>query len=182
MLKPNNSWMWYYDQKVDALMLDLGDEMVFRVSIPTKHLIPCAFAKSVFTVDDATTYQTYLEGINQLDLSPPRKAELALTAVAASRFHKPMMPKSWFFESSNANCVPQTGDVVTLTTKDGKGNFLIIENSGCASLCMLASVEGLTLTTSKEMAFCELIKVMNDRMSEYEVYIEQPVVSFALVG
>lgn len=89
MLKPNNSWMWYYDQQNDALMLDLGDDMIFRVAIPTKHLIPCAFTKTVFTVDDATTYQTFIENLNQLDLSAPRKAELALNAVAASRFHKP---------------------------------------------------------------------------------------------
>ncbi|GHA41938.1 cell division protein ZapC [Photobacterium aphoticum] len=181
MLKPNNSWMWYYDQQNDALMLDLGDDMIFRVAIPTKHLIPCAFTKTVFTVDDATTYQTFIENLNQLDLSAPRKAELALNAVAASRFHKPLMPKSWFFQELSEGLEPEQGDVVTLLTEFGEANYLVIENTGCASLCMMANIAPLTLTVSKEMAFCEVIKVMNNRMKSLEIE-QESVVRFALVG
>ncbi|KLV06882.1 cell division protein ZapC [Photobacterium ganghwense] len=181
MLKPNNSWMWYYDQKHDALMLDLGEEMIFRVSIPTKNLVPCAFTRSVFTVDDASTYQTYLEGVSSLDLPAPRKVEIALNAVAANRFHKPMMPKSWFFKDlKNAHC-PSEGDVVTLYTEDGQANFLVIENNGNASLCMSAEVEAVNLNNAKQMQFCDTIKVMNDRMEAFEAHVEMPV-SFALVG
>lgn len=179
MLKPNNSWMWYYDAKSDSLMLDLGDEMVFRVSIPTKHLVTSAYERTVFTVDDATVFQTFKEGIAHLDLSEPRKAELALNAVAASRFHKPMMPKSWFFEAQEGNCEPENGDIVTLTTQFGEAKYLIIENSGCASLCMLADVAPIALTSTKEMAFCDTIKVMNDRM---KAYAQELPVNFALVG
>ncbi|WEM43867.1 cell division protein ZapC [Photobacterium sp. DA100] len=181
MLKPNNSWMWYYDQKYDALMLDLGDDMLFRVAIPTKNLIPCAFTRSTFTVDDASVYQSFLEGMSILELSAPRKAELALNAVAASRFHKPLMPKSWFFNQQSGAHQPQLGDIVTLSTDLGEGQFLIIENSGTASLCMMANTSSLALNAAKEMAFCETIKVMNDRMKAYEGAVEAPV-RFALVG
>ena len=181
MLKPNNSWMWYYDQKYDALMLDLGDDMVFRVAVPTKNLVPCAFTRSTFTVDDASAYQSFLEGMSDLELSAPRKAELALNAVAASRFHKPLMPKSWFFNQKSAGYSPQLGDIVTLNTELGEGHFLIIENSGSASLCMMADTASLPLTAAKEMAFCETIKVMNDRMSAYEGAVEAPI-TLALVG
>ncbi|MGF1726403.1 cell division protein ZapC [Photobacterium nomapromontoriensis] len=181
MLKPNNSWEWYYDQQNDALMLDLGDEMVFRVAIPTKHLVPCAFTKTDFTVDDATVYQTYLESLSGLALSAPRKAELALNAVTASRFHKPMMPKSWFFLEKRAGCNPESGDIVTLQTELGQANYLIIENSGCASLCMMADVEPLALTSTKDMQFCDIIKVMNDRMEVFE-QPQEMTISFALVG
>ena len=114
MLKPNNSWMWYYDPQNDSLMLDLGNEMVFRVSIPTKHLVTSAYDRTVFTVDDASVYQAFKEGIAHLELSEPRKAELALNAVAASRFHKPMMPKSWFFETLQGGCEPENGDICTI--------------------------------------------------------------------
>ncbi|WP_064604132.1 cell division protein ZapC [Photobacterium sp. J15] len=179
MLKPNNSWMWYYDPKHDSLMLDLGEEMVFRVSIPTKHLVTSAFEKTVFTVDDASVFQTFQESIAHLDLTLPRKAELALNAVAASRFHKPMMPKSWFFTNQQGGVEPENGDIVELETEFATAKFLIIENSGCASLCMLAEVEPLTLNVSKEMAFCDTIKVMNDRMKAFQV--ELPM-NLALVG
>ena len=179
MLKPNNSWMWYYDPKNDSLMLDLGDEMVFRVSIPTKHLVTSAYDRTVFTVDDATVYQTFNEGIAHLELSEPRKAELALNAVAASRFHKPMMPKSWFFETQQSGCEPEMGDIVTLTTESGTAKYLVIENGGCASLCMMAQVEPVALTSTKEMAFCDTIKVMNDRM---QPFAKEFPLNFALVG
>ena len=182
MLKPNNSWMWYYDQKYDALMLDLGDNMIFRVAIPTKNLIPCAFTRSTFTVDDASAYQTFLEGAAILDLSEPRKVELALNAVAASRFHKPLMPKSWFFKQQSAGLQPQTGNVVTLTTELGEGQFLIIENSGSASLCMMANTTSLPLNAAKEMPFCETIKIMNDRMTDYEEVMLEAPITLALVG
>ncbi|MGR5061909.1 cell division protein ZapC [Photobacterium sp. DNB22_13_2] len=181
MLKPNNSWMWYYDQKYDALMLDLGDNMIFRVAIPTKNLVPCAFARTTFTVDDASVYQTFLEGMSILDLSAPRKAELALNAVAASRFHKPLMPKSWFFHQRSKGQQPLQGDIVTLSTDLSEGQFLIIENSGSASLCMMADTTSLALNPAKEMAFCETIKVMNDRMTAYEGPLEAPI-TLALVG
>ncbi len=163
-------------------MLDLGDDMVFRVAIPTKHLVPTAFEKSTFTVDDATVYQSFIEGISDLDLSAPRKAELALNAVAASRFHKPLMPKSWFFQNLEGDCTPVQAEIVTLYTESGKGNYLVIENSGCASLCMLADVEPLSLTSTKDMKFCEVIKVMNDRMEAFQVEVEVAPMSFALVG
>ena len=127
MLKPTDSWTWYYDHKDDSLMLDLGEEMVFRVSIPTKHLVTSAYECTVFTVDDATIYQGFLENIAQLELSAPRKVELALNAVAASRFHKPMMPKSWFFETQQGGCEPENGDVVTLQTEFGTAKYLVIE-------------------------------------------------------
>ncbi|OLQ69988.1 cell division protein ZapC [Photobacterium proteolyticum] len=179
MLKPTDSWTWYYDHKDDSLMLDLGEEMVFRVSIPTKHLVTSAFERTVFTVDDATIYQGFLENIAQLELSAPRKVELALNAVAASRFHKPMMPKSWFFETQQGGCEPENGDVVTLQTEFGAAKYLVIENSGCASLCMLADVEPLALTSTKEMTFCDTIKVMNDRM---QAFVNEMPVNFALVG
>ncbi len=179
MLKPTNSWMWYYDHKDDSLMLDLGEEMIFRVSIPTKHLVTSAYERTVFTVDDASVFQAYRESIAQLDLSEPRKAELALNAVAASRFHKPMMPKSWFFETQQGDCKPENGDIITLQAEFGDAKYLVIENSGCASLCMLASVEPHALTSTKEMAFCDTIKVMNDRM---QAFVNELPLNFALVG
>ncbi|PSV43158.1 cell division protein ZapC [Photobacterium indicum] len=179
MLKPNNSWMWYFDLKDNSLMLDLGSDMVFRVGIPAKHLIPSASEQCEFTVDDASIFQNYKENVSHLEISEPRKAELALNAVAASRFHKPMMPKSWFFDTQSVSCEPENGDIVTLQTPLGMAKFIVIENSGCASLCMMVDVEPLALSSTKEMRFCDTIKVMNDRITAYE---EDVMLNLALVG
>ncbi|OZS42647.1 cell division protein ZapC [Photobacterium sanguinicancri] len=179
MLKPNNSWKWYFDQQHNSLMLSLGKDMVFRTAIPAKFLITCAMQENTFTVDDATAFETFKSSIEHLDLPKPRKAELALNAVAAGRFHKPMMPKSWFFQTQSHGYEPEQGEIVTLATETGHGKFIVIENSGSASLCMLAEQETLALNSTKEMNYCDTIKVMNDRIPPF---VEELHLGLALVG
>ncbi len=182
MLKPNYAWKWYFDAEMTSLMLDLGQNMVFQVGIQQKHLIPDAFTEASFNVDDAALFQTFIEAIQPLSLSSARKTELALNAVAAHRFHKPLLPKSWFFHTQEDAFSPETGSLIELTNDFGKGYFIVIENAGTASLCMLAEEKPFKLTETKEMVFCESIKSMNDRFSlltEEKVYKNG---HFAMVG
>lgn len=164
MLKPTDAWKWYFDPTLQSLMLDLGEEMVFRVAIEKKHLIPDAFASGSFSVVDAALFQKYWDTADKLDLPTPRKAELALNAVAARRFHKPLLPKSWFFSSQLSPTTPKIGDLAKVVTKGVSALILLIENEGNASLCMLAQEQPLVLSEEKTMHFCEPIKVMNDRL------------------
>lgn len=179
MLKPNNTWKWYYDKKLQSLMLDLGQEMVFRVTIAKKNLVPDAFLENQFSTDDIAVFQIYWDGISDLDLSSSLKAELALNAVAAQRFHKPFLPKSWFFQQQQQMISAEKGTIVALATQTGIGQFLLIENSGTASLCMLAQENSLELNDDRTMHFCEAIKVMNDRLFIAEKKSQNPL---AMVG
>ncbi|AMG31872.1 cell division protein ZapC [Grimontia hollisae] len=182
MLKPSNVWKWYFDDEAQTLMLDLGQEMVFRVAIDKKHLIPDAFIDTPFSVDDASLFQTYSDAVSALPLTSPRKAELVLNAVAAKRFHKPLLPKSWFFQAQAGNISPDIGAIVELKTEYGSEAFLVIENAGTASLCMHASETPLMLNDTKNMRFCEAIKVMNDRLSTYQQQYDDGSGHYALVG
>ncbi|MGL5291188.1 MAG: cell division protein ZapC [Vibrionaceae bacterium] len=164
MLKPTDAWKWYFDPRLQSLMLDLGEEMVFRVAIEKKYLIPDAFASSSFSVVDATLFRKYWDSADKLELPIPRKAELALNAVAARRFHKPLLPKSWFFSSQLSPATPKVGDLAKIVTNGVSATVLLIENEGNASLCMLAQEQSLILSQEKTMHFCEPIKVMNDRL------------------
>lgn len=179
MLKPSDTWNWYYDNKAKYLMLDLGMDMVFRVNLPCKVLIDSAFEQCKFSVDDASAYQMFVEHISFLPLSEPRKVELALNCVAAKRFHKPMLPKSWFFEPQGEGYCPEEGEVVSLKNDLGEGHFIIVENYECASMCMLVDMDSFALNPTKYMAFCEPIKVMNDRMAKMQVVNSA---YYALVG
>ncbi|OOE52454.1 cell division protein ZapC [Salinivibrio kushneri] len=184
MLKPNNAWRWYFDNTSNSLMLDLGDDMVFRVAVNAKHLIPDAFSSSPFSVEDASLFQRLTEPLSNLSLSGPRQAELALNAVAAYRFHKPVLPKSWFFEpQQDTIATPEWGQIVELTSQTGdRAPFIIIENAGSASLCMLAREADFELSANKKMAFCGAIKVMNDRLSQPICQTNSQKGRFALVG
>ena len=160
-------------------MLDLGEDMVFRVNLPYKVLIDSAFDKCKFSVDDATAYQMFVEYISFLPLSEPRKVELALNCVAVKRFHKPMLPKSWFFETQAEGHLPEEGEIVSLKNDLGEGHFIIIENHECASMCMLVDMDSFALNPIKYMAFCEPIKVMHNRMAKMQVVNSA---YYALVG
>lgn len=164
MLKPNHAWKWYFDPKIGSLMLDLGQNMAFQVAISQKLLIPDAFIDTAFNVDDALLFQTYLDAISGLELSNARKLELALNAVAAHHFHKPLLPKSWFFHTQIELMIPEVGSIVELSNDLGRGFFMVIENAGTASLCMLAEETPFKLTETKEMSFCSSIKSMNNRL------------------
>ncbi len=169
MLKPNDSWSWYYDSKAQSLMLDLGVDMIFRVNIPSKALIDPAFDRDKFSVDDALTSQMCADHISYLPLSEPRKVELTLNCVAVKRFHKPMLPKSWFFEPQEKFFLPQQYEVVLLKNEFGEGHFIIVDNSESASMCMLVDQEPFKLNSTKQLEFCEPIKVMHDRMRQMQI-------------
>ncbi|CED71461.1 cell division protein ZapC [Aliivibrio wodanis] len=179
MLKPSDTWSWYYDNKARSLMLELSMDMVFCVNLPSKVLIDEAFNKSKFSVDDAASYEMFVEYISFLPLSEPRKVELALNCVAAKRFHKPMLPKSWFFESQGDGYCPAEGEVVSLKNDLGEGHFIIVENYECASMCMLVDMDAFALNPVKYMSFCEPVKVMHDRMAKLQVVNSS---YYALVG
>ena len=61
MLNPDNSWYWRFDIKRNMLMLELGNELLFCVSIPTTKLVEEArsISKQVFTVTDVAAYQAF---------------------------------------------------------------------------------------------------------------------------
>lgn len=165
MLKPSDTWNWYYDEQLRSLMLDLGQDMVFKTNLVKKTLVDCAFKHNEFTVDDASSYQTFKEQISGLELSEPRQAELALYCVAAKRFHKPVQPKSWFFDQqSSAYCDPVEGDIVRLNNEYSLGYFIILEVGDSSSLCASVDLDEFNLSSSKVLKFGDSIKVMHDRM------------------
>ncbi|WP_039948965.1 cell division protein ZapC domain-containing protein [Vibrio ichthyoenteri] len=165
MLKPSDKWTWYYDDADQHLMLDLGNEMVFKTNLSRKLIVECAVGVNEFSVDDASAYQTYKEQISHLELSEPRQAQLALYCVAAKRFHKPVQPKSWFFDSlSDGSCIPSEGDFVRLENGHGHGAFIVLEVGESASLCASINLDEFNLNGVKCIQYGEAIKVMHDRM------------------
>ncbi|PMH46500.1 cell division protein ZapC [Vibrio sp. 10N.286.49.B3] len=164
MLKPSNTWNWYYEENKQTLMLDLGDDLVFQTNLARKLLVNCALSANEFTVDDATSFQTFRDPIHSLSLSEPRQAELTLYCVAAKRFHKPVQPRSWFFDHQSEGYAPQEADVIRLVNQYGSGLFIVLEVGDGSSLCTFVELEEMELTSAKSLKFGDSIKVMHDRM------------------
>ncbi|PFG56174.1 cell division protein ZapC [Vibrio sp. ES.051] len=165
MLKPSDKWNWYYDEQKAFLMLDLGEEMIFQTNLSRKLLVNSAFSKNEFTVDDASAFQTFNERIRCLDINEYRQAELTLYCVAAQRFHKPVQPKSWFFDAQSTGYEPEEGGMVFLTNQYSEGIFIVLEPGETSSLCAYAGQNEFVLDGSKVLQFGQPIKVMHDRMA-----------------
>ncbi|WP_140152164.1 cell division protein ZapC, partial [Vibrio parahaemolyticus] len=129
-----------------------------------KLLVNCAFSKNEFTVDDASAFQTFNERIRCLDINEYRQAELTLYCVAAKRFHKPVQPKSWFFDAQSTGHEPEEGDMVFLSNRYSEGVFIVLEPGEASSLCAYVGQEEFILDGHKTLQFGQPIKVMHDRM------------------
>lgn len=164
MLKFSDTWKWYYDEDKSSLMLHISDEMVFHTNLTRKVLSQSAFNPQPFSVDDAYQYQLFQETIKGLDLSTPRKAELVLKSVSIKRFHKPVQPKSWFFDTQSDNYHPQEGEIIELQNELNSGFFLVVDVAETASIVVSVNIDDFYLTATKTLSFCQPIKVMHDRM------------------
>ncbi|MDW1913388.1 cell division protein ZapC domain-containing protein, partial [Vibrio sp. 707] len=91
-------------------------------------------------------------------------AELTLYCVAAKRFHKPVQPKSWFFDAQSTGHEPEEGDMVFLSNRYSEGVFIVLEPGEASSLCAYVGQEEFILDGHKTLQFGQPIKVMHDRM------------------
>lgn len=46
MLKPSDKWSWYFSDSEGYLMLNLGDDMLFRTNLSRNLLVDCAFIEN----------------------------------------------------------------------------------------------------------------------------------------
>ncbi|PJG58648.1 cell division protein ZapC [Aeromonas cavernicola] len=162
-IQPTDCWQWYYDGQTDRLMLELSDNMLFATEYKGRQLIPSAFSLQAFSVDDTALYYQLFDQLPELMLTVPQQVQLVLNAIAVSRFYKPLMPQSWFFNEQLGQFTPSVGELVVMTTSHSSGEFMVIEAGAQASVCMNVGAS-LILTTSKTLPCFGVIKVMNNRM------------------
>lgn len=166
-IRPTEDWCWYFDEKLDTLMVELSHDIVFRSRLSKKMIIIDALAGSAFSVQDATLYYQFFENCEILSLSEPNKVELVLNAIAVRNYIKPPMPKSWYFVQQTYSFVPRLGEIIGAYVQDSgeKVTLLVADVGDNASLCVIA--QPMLAMAGKKFYLGDAIKIMNNRFVPY---------------
>ncbi|EWH12357.1 hypothetical protein DS2_01510 [Catenovulum agarivorans DS-2] len=165
MLQAKADWYWFYDLESHTLRLNMT-EFTFVTACKASKLLPNAKQTQSFNVADNQSYCEFYAVIEeQLGLSEAACVQIALNAVAQTKFVRPEQPKSWYFvPQKHAHKRTMFEQVVLLQSQYASAEFLILEeNKDCANLMLLS--KSLQLDERKIMKQFECIKVLQDRIS-----------------
>ena len=165
-VQAEQAWQWHFDQEKQRLVLDLDADMMFVSALGARQLIADGFERHGFAVPHARDYHHYLEMLEtHLGLGGDMAMQISLNAVAAKYFHRPLMPKSWFFQGAGASAVAKVdaGQVVRLASDSQVRHYFVIETDTNASLLLLIERDH-QLSGAKSLGQFSVIKVMNDRL------------------
>lgn len=166
-IRPTEDWYWYFDDKLDSLMIDLSNNILFRSRLTKKMIVIDAFEAGDFSIADASLYYQFCESCELLELIEPHKVELILNAIATHNYLKPIMPKSWHFMLQPVSFAPGIGDlaVAQLENTNEYIRLLTIDSSYTAALCLIA--EPSVRLSGKTFYLGDAIKVMHNRLLPY---------------
>ena len=163
MLQASQKWNWIACAKSNALMLDMGNEMMFCTPYKIRNLTNDVLSNPAFSLTDANFYQqvfAYLDGFKLWN--EPQICQISLNATAVKHYLKPILTKSWFFETYQG-CEPSVDAIVQLQSKKQMGQFLIVDYTSEGSVCICLEKEYWLDDNFKLQQF-EVIKVLNDRI------------------
>ena len=174
IIEPKEWWRWNFCRQELSLVLQLESNFKFVCAIENKQLIASANSPQAFNLDDTQLYYQVIDALQSVELSDPIKVQVALNYIANKKFHRPLMPQSWFFDLNDfgyyqpkgIELVEMKGQFYSPATGllvDGKARFLVGDSNNNTSTLMLID-PSLQLKSGKNLASFTQIKVMNDRV------------------
>jgi len=144
--------------------MDLGDGMVFVSAFNKAQLVNDAFTAAQFSIEQNQDFTSFMEKLDgQLPLPDDFICQIVLNAVAAKSYYKPLMPKSWFFDTAHSVSSAQTGNIVKLQSGLEARHYVVVESCTNASTLLLIE-RSHQFNDTKSLNQFGLIKVMNDRL------------------
>lgn len=163
---PQADWQWVYNNEQEEFMVQMGDQFI-EITFKPNLLVPFCDSVIPFTVEDVANYSLLFEKLNSEFDSALDTCQTVLHLLAFELFHKPVMPKSWLFQSAEiAVKNPQKGEVFLLQSKklNETEEYLIVESSEQFVICMLLGKQH-KLTPRKVFNQFQIVKVTSDKLS-----------------
>ena len=163
MFQASKQWKWIACAKRNRLLVDLDQDMQLCTPFKLRQLTDTVDHHNHFSLDDAAFYQQvyqYLDGFKIYN--PAELCQISLNATAAKFYLKPVLTKSWFFQEYTGS-EPSVEAIIKLSSAVQTGEFLIVEHSSDASLCINLS-EHFKLDENLHLNQFEVIRVLNNRV------------------
>ncbi|MDA7746841.1 cell division protein ZapC [Psychromonas sp.] len=162
---PKADWKWVYDHKQSNLSV-VDRDRIFPLVYQSSMLRLRESQSVSFTVEDVTRYIELFESTTFSDIEESLRCKTILHLLAIELFHKPIMPKSWLFQTVDA---PKQryhyGELVMLTTSGipESAKYMVLEQQDNFCLCMLFD-ESHVFPNNKEFKQFEIVKVSTDKL------------------
>jgi cell division protein ZapC len=154
---------WYWFSENSRLMLSMGEEWQCTTAYGQKHIIDLPKARQLFSLSDT---ECYLSLASHLIDSGGKFSEAQLThilinATAAMMFHKPVSPKSWFFDEIESFGFHNR--LARIANKFNSGVVVVLTDEHPLATCMLITSKQ-QLNENKHLAQFDLIKLAKTRL------------------
>ncbi|PKF63619.1 hypothetical protein CW745_01880 [Psychromonas sp. psych-6C06] len=164
---PKSNWQWIFDHQRSQLTLQMDDYVIDIIYKSSMLVLPDA-QPIPFTVEDVARYTQLFESDALKDYQPEYACKIILHILAVELFHKPIMPKSWLFTSTDKPAVDDLDLMthVTLTAKGEheSGHYLVLEDEQDFVLCMLLD-HIHQISPRKSLPQFQIVKVTSDKLT-----------------
>lgn len=161
MLQPMSDWYWFSENS--RLVLSMGDSWQCRTEYGQKQIIDLPKSHQLFNLSDTECYLTLCNHLlaSGGQFSDAQLTHILINATAATMFHKPVSPKSWFLDE-----VESFGShhrLARVVNKFNSGVVLVLNDEHSLVTCMLISSK-FQLNNLKFLKQFDLIKLAKTRL------------------
>lgn len=161
MLQPRSDWYWFSES--GQLMLSMGKEWQCTTAFGEKQIIDLPKSQQLFSLSDTEYYLGFANHLHACgaQFSDAQLTHILINATAAIMFHKPISPKSWFFDEIEAYGFHHR--LARVSNKYNSAAVLVLTDEHALVTCMLISSK-LQLNDNKILKQFELVKLAKNRL------------------
>ena len=161
MLHPMSDWYWFSENS--RLMLSMGEEWQCTTAYGQQQIIDLPKSQQLFNLSDSECYLTFANHLlaSGGHFSDAQLTHILINATAATMFHKPVSPKSWFLDEIESFGFHHR--LARVVNKFNSAVVLILTDELSLATCMLISSK-LQLNENKFLKQFDLIKLAKTRL------------------
>mgnify|MGYP006082924447 FL=1 len=161
MLHPMSDWYWFSENS--QLMLSMGKQWQCTTAYGQQQIIDLPRSQQLFSLSDTECYLLLSEHLvaSGGQFSDAQLTHILINATAATMFHKPVSPKSWFLDEIESFGFHHR--LAKVVNKFNSGVVLVLTDEHNLATCMLISSK-LQLNEKKFLKQFDLIKLAKNRL------------------